>query len=143
MLRRRLWRPTIRQLAELLVEIPKIVEFLWIAEAERIAQEIETRPSLAPAPHNNWNKVAGKLRAEYNLVASSATMLEATRVLSRLGLSTWRRWLLLSLVVSMVPFGYQVEVRLVVAAPLFVSPWGFAWFAWLLLVPQCRAVPNP
>ena len=50
---------------------------------------------------------------------------EATRVLSRLGLSTWRRWLLLSLVVSMVPFGYQVQVRLLsifVGAPAPCRP---------------------
>ena len=50
---------------------------------------------------------------------------EATRVLSRLGLSTWRRWLLLSLVVSMVPFGYQVQVRLLgffVGAPVPCRP---------------------
>ena len=49
--------------------------------------------------------------AEYNLVCFNCNHF-AARVLSRLGLSAWRRWLVLGLVASMVPLGYQVQVRL-------------------------------
>ena len=45
--------------------------------------------------------------AEYNLVCFNCNHF-AARVLSRLGLSAWRRWLVLGLVASMVPLGYQV-----------------------------------
>ena len=45
--------------------------------------------------------------AEHNLVCSNCNHF-AARVLSRLGLSAWRRWLVLGLVASMVPLGYQV-----------------------------------